>query len=211
MQKNEEIITMEKSLWRNKSFLVLMSTALIVGFGQKVYGVILPLIVYHMTGSSKMMGIMRAIEFLPNLLFALFIGIWIERFDKKIWSVSTLFLQSLFLLLVYVVLMTNGDHIYFLYLLVFLISTCSYCYYISQNLILKQSIDACHINLATARLSGVNNFFDTIGPVISGVALFFVSLKAPIVVLVLLFALATFFYFKTKMARNDTLYKKTHD
>ncbi len=63
------------SIWKSSSFIVLFSTAFFVAFGSKIYDRALPLLVYELTESSEMMGWMRAVEFLPNLLLALFIGV----------------------------------------------------------------------------------------------------------------------------------------
>ena len=64
----------QNSVWKNRSFMVLFSSALFVAFSAQIYNLALPLLVYELTQSSQMMGWMRAVEFLPNLLLALFIG-----------------------------------------------------------------------------------------------------------------------------------------
>lgn len=184
-----------------------MSTAILVGVGQKLYGIVLPLIVYDMTGSSEFMGIMRAVEFLPNLLFALFIGVWIERFNKKYWSFFSLFLQGICLVLAYFLAVSGHSYMYALFLIIFIVSTCSYCYYISQMIILKSSVSKDNINLATARLSSVNNFFDAIGPAFSGVALLFFSIYYPLLGISFLFILAAFFISRLDW-REEVVYEK---
>ena len=71
------------SIWKSSSFVILFSSAFFVALGSKIYDLALPLLVYDLTQSSEMMGWMRAVEFLPNLLLALFVGVWVDRFDKK--------------------------------------------------------------------------------------------------------------------------------
>jgi MFS family permease len=43
----------------------------------------LPLLVYKLTGSPVNLGITTAAEFVPYLLFGLFIGAWVDRVDRK--------------------------------------------------------------------------------------------------------------------------------
>lgn len=69
------------SIWRSRPFVILFSSAFFVAFGGQIYNLALPLLVYELTQSSQMMGWMRAVEFLPNLLLALFIGVWVDRVD----------------------------------------------------------------------------------------------------------------------------------
>lgn len=183
---------MNTSLWKNPAFLVIITTSILIGFGQKIYSILLPLIVYDITESSELMGWMRAAEFLPNLLFALFIGIWIDRFNKKYWSIGSLLFQGIFLFLTYFISNFGKNYFPLLFIFVFLISTSSYCYYISQIVILKNSLSKDKINIATARLSTVNNFFDTIAPAISGLSLLFVSLYYPLMAVSFIFLVAAF-------------------
>ncbi len=43
----------------------------------------LPLLVYKLTGSAVNLAITTAVEFLPQLLFGLVIGAWVDRVDRK--------------------------------------------------------------------------------------------------------------------------------
>lgn len=76
----------QTSLWKSPAFRTLFLTAFFASFGSTIYKLALPLLVYEISGSSEIMGWMRAVEFLPNLLLAMFIGAWVDRFDRKRWS-----------------------------------------------------------------------------------------------------------------------------
>jgi len=89
------------NIWKNSRFLILFSSAFFVAFGAKIYDLALPLLVYELTQSAQMMGWMRAVEFLPNLLLALFIGVWVDRFNKKRWSQCMLLGQIVMLVISY--------------------------------------------------------------------------------------------------------------
>jgi len=192
----------DDSLWGNHVFLVLMSTSVLVGLGQKIFSVAIPLIVYELTKSSEWMGWMRAVEFLPNLLLALFIGVWVDKFNKKKWSLAMLITQSILLVVSFSVIALGGSIIWILFPLTFIINSCSYGYYNSKMVIIKKGIPHDMLNLATARLSGVTNFFDTLGPAIAGSILLISALHWPILWVAVAFAVSALIFSRLKWSED---------
>lgn len=168
------------SLWRNPSFLILMATSILLGLGQKIYSLALPLLVYELTESSAWMGWMRAVEFLPNLVLALFIGVWVDRFNRKRWAMHMLLGQTSLLVLAFVAIQWQVAPLWVLFPAAFCINACAYGYSNAKMGIMKVVLPHRHLNLATARISGVSNLFDTAGPAISGALLLLAALHWPL-------------------------------
>ncbi len=55
----------------------------ISNFGSSFTLFALPLLVFKLTGSALSLGLVTAVEFLPYLLFGLFLGAWADRVDRK--------------------------------------------------------------------------------------------------------------------------------
>jgi len=71
-------------------------------FGQAVSNVgssftmfALPLLVFSLTGSALNLAIITAAEYLPHLLFGLFIGAWVDRVDRRLLMIFTDVTQAL--------------------------------------------------------------------------------------------------------------------
>ena len=62
-----------------------MSTASFT-LGTQIYQLGMPLILYALTKSAAAMTAMRAVELMPNLLLAMFIGVWVDRIDRGLWA-----------------------------------------------------------------------------------------------------------------------------
>lgn len=73
----------EISIWRSPAFMILLGAGAVMALGNKIYELALPLILYDLTKSSVVMSTMRGIEYLPNLLLAMFIGVLVDRVHKK--------------------------------------------------------------------------------------------------------------------------------
>ncbi|MFA0125549.1 MFS transporter, partial [Vibrio sp. 10N.261.48.A2] len=81
------------------------------------------------TQSSEMMGWMRAVEFLPNLLLALFIGVWVDKFNKKQWSQCMLLGQVVVLVISYIAVRWLSNPLYVLFPCAFLMMAFNYGYH----------------------------------------------------------------------------------
>ena len=156
------------SIWKSSSFIVLFSTAFFVAFGTKIYDLALPLLVYELTESSEMMGWMRAVEFLPNLLLALFIGVWVDRFNKKQWSQCMLIGQAAVLVASYIAVRWLPNPLYALFPCAFLMMAFNYGYHNARIGMMKNVLPQHMQNTATARMSSLYSLLETVGPVLSG-------------------------------------------
>ncbi|MDK9736421.1 MFS transporter [Vibrio sp. D404a] len=156
------------SIWKNRTFITLFSSALFVSFASQIYTLALPLLVYELTQSSEWMGWMRAVEFLPNLLLALFIGVWVDRSDKKQWSLMMLLGQAITVLVSYLAVEYLAQPLWLLFPCAFLMMAFNYGYHNARMTIQKSALPHDSQNVATARMSSLGSFMETVGPVMSG-------------------------------------------
>jgi len=73
----------ERSLWRNRDFLLLWSGQAVSSLGDQVSGLALPLLVLALTGSSAQAGLVLAASLLPYLALSLPAGVLVDRWDRK--------------------------------------------------------------------------------------------------------------------------------
>src|ERR1700740_1412215 len=74
------------SLWQHLGFRRLYLSSASFTLGTQIYQLALPLIFYELTHSAAVMTGVRAVELLPNLLLAMFIGVWVDRIDRGRWA-----------------------------------------------------------------------------------------------------------------------------
>ncbi|WP_286302380.1 MFS transporter [Vibrio apostichopi] len=178
------------SIWKNSSFIVLFSTAFFVAFGTKIYDLALPLLVYELTQSSEMMGWMRAVEFLPNLLLALFIGVWVDKFNKKQWSQCMLLGQVVVLVISYIAVRWLSNPLYVLFPCAFLMMAFNYGYHNARIGMMKNVLPQQIQNTATARMSSLYSLLETVGPVLSGGLLLLSALHNVFLLIAVMYVLA---------------------
>ncbi|MBH9741751.1 MFS transporter [Vibrio navarrensis] len=178
------------SIWRSRPFVILFSSAFFVAFGGQIYNLALPLLVYELTQSSQMMGWMRAVEFLPNLLLALFIGVWVDRVDKKRWSQAMLLGQMGVVLASYWAVETLEAPLWVLFPAAFVMMACNYGYHNARIAMMKNALAQEKQNTATARMSALNSCMETVGPVLSGALMLLSAIHHVFLAVALLLGLA---------------------
>lgn len=67
----------------NRDFLVLLGGQAVSEFGDAVSLTVLPLLVLHLTGSAILVGLVAALQLVPDLLFGLFAGALADRWDRR--------------------------------------------------------------------------------------------------------------------------------
>ncbi|MGF7396841.1 MFS transporter [Thermoanaerobacterium thermosaccharolyticum] len=157
-----------KLLWRQKNFLILLLGDLLISFGSKVYELVLPLLIYELTKSSIVMGTMKAVEFLPNLLLAVFIGVLVDRTDRKRFLIYALFIQIILLSTLYISIKSGHKYILLFYIIGFFFMALFYCYDNAMTSIVKDVIPYNLLTSANSKFSFISTFIGIIGPAISG-------------------------------------------
>jgi MFS family permease len=159
------------SIWRNQSFLVLLSSTFLLSIANRIYELLLPLILYELTDSSIAVTTMRTAELLPNLVFGIFIGVIVDRVNKKkmvLWSIG---LQAVLLLCLAFMLKIESNWLNGFYVIGFMLMTCNYGYFNAQIGLVKANIPTEYLNSANAKFSFIETFVSVMGPVISGLIL----------------------------------------
>lgn len=159
------------SIWRNQSFLILLSSTFLLSVVNRIYELLLPLILLELTNSSVAVTTMRTAELLPNLLFGIFIGVFVDRMNKKRLALWAIGLQALLLLCLAWMLKIDTGWLVPYYAIGFLLMTCNYGYFNAQVGLVKMNIPTQYLNSANAKFSFIETFVSVMGPVISGLML----------------------------------------
>lgn len=178
------------SVWQNRNFVILFSTGALIAFGGRVYELALPLIIYELTQSSIAMGAMRAIEFLPNLLFAMVVGVFVDRADKKRWMLTMVSLQTGVLFALYAYTQLHGANLMVFYIAGFFLMLLAYGYGNAKIAAVKWALPTSLLTSANASLTFLETLVQVMGPAISGAILFLSSLYHGLLITAIVFLAA---------------------
>lgn len=160
--------TKQPSVWANRNFLILFFSGLLINVGSSIYELVLPLMLYELTQSSTVMGGMRAVELLPNLFLAMFIGVYVDRVNRKKFMLWAIFLQAVLLVGLYALVRNGQTHQMIFYTIGFLLMTLSYSQFNARFGVVKQVIPTEFITSANAKFSAVSTFVMVMGPALTG-------------------------------------------
>lgn len=189
--QNVEIAKAKKqTVWNHSNFIILLVSGAVIAFGSKIYELALPLILYQFTNSPVVMSTMRGIEFLPNLLLAMFIGVLVDRARKKVWSLWTLLFQIIILLILYFSIQSGQHSPLLFYNCGFLLMTFNYAFFNARMSIVKQALPTELLTSANASFNFISTFIGIMGPALTGLILMLSSLHFGLLLTALSFVFA---------------------
>lgn len=157
-----------KSLWGHSQFRRIFVSTASFTLGTQIYQLGMPLILYELTQSAAAMTAMRAVELLPNLLLAMFIGVWVDRIDRGLWARLAITGMVVLIGSQAYMLQQGAAALPFFFVTAFLLMTLNYLYAICRMGMLKEILPADLLLPATAQLTVVGQVFAVLGPALAG-------------------------------------------
>jgi len=158
----------EPTLWRHAAFRRLYVSTMCFVLATQVYQLAMPLIFYELTHSATVMSGLRAVELLPNLLLAMFIGVWVDRIDRGRWARRAL-AGMVALMGVQALLLPRGTEAMPLFFAcAFALMTLSYLYGICRTGLVKEMLPSPLLLPAIGQLSVIEQVAGVIGPAAAG-------------------------------------------
>ena len=158
----------EPTLWRHAGFRRLFASSTSFALGIQVYQLALPLAFYELTRSAGVMTGLRAIELLPNLLLAMFIGVWVDRVERARWARRAM-AGMVMLMGAQALLLAHGTSLITLFFgAAFALMTLNYVYGICRIGLVKEMLPPALLLPATGQLSTITQVAAVAGPALAG-------------------------------------------
>jgi CRP-like cAMP-binding protein/predicted MFS family arabinose efflux permease len=110
------------SVFRKRGFVYLWSAQLISTIGDALTSLAAGIIVFRETDSVLNVGIMLMVSAAPTLIFGLIAGVFVDRYDRKTIMIVTVIIQAALVASI-PFLITEGDSVFWLYVIVLLSSS----------------------------------------------------------------------------------------
>ena len=161
--------TVSGRLWRHMNFLKLWSTETISAFGDAISDVALPLVAIITLGAgAREMGILKALDNAPILLFGLFIGVWMDRVRRQPLMIATQVSRGILLVTIPVATAAGVLRIELLYLISFLSGMLSAIFILATTTFLPSLVPRENLVEANSKLSVSRSATRIVGPGLAG-------------------------------------------
>ncbi|RDI43223.1 MFS transporter [Falsibacillus pallidus] len=188
----EPSVEKASSIWKNTSFVYLLISGLLLSIGNKLYEIVLPLLMYDLTHSSVAMANMRTAELLPNLFFGIVVGVIVDRLNKKKWALWMIGLQAGLLTFLWHLSFHQITHLWMYYIVGFLLLTFNYGYFNTQVSLIKLSATPLQMTSANAKFSFVESFIGIMGPVFTGLVFLLARISDGILLAAMVYIISFF-------------------
>lgn len=156
------------SVWKNKMLVMILSGQIISGIGDHLYFFALPWMIYELTQSTVATGAMRAIEVLPYCLLGLFIGLIVDRFDRRRLMLISVFVQALLIALIPILQSLDIFEIWNLYVIGFCLTTAWFLFNTAYQSIIPSIVDEKMLGQVNGQLGVIMTTMDMVGPMFAG-------------------------------------------
>ena len=158
----------------------------ISNFGSSFTLFALPLLVFKLTGSALSLGLVMAVEFLPYLLFGLFLGAWADRVDRKRMMILSDVARAVLIASIPALAFFGGLAVWWIYAVGFAFSALKICFDAGEFAAVPSLVGKDDLVRANGRIQASYYAASVAGPLLAGAA---VAL-APVETVLLLDALS---------------------
>ena len=158
-----------KSLWRNRDYMLLWSGQALSDMGGAVSGLAFPLLVLAVTHSPAQAGFGAALRALPALLFNLFAGVIVDRWDRKRVMLVCEIGRALSLTSIPLAFALGHLTIWQLYITAFLEGTLMIVFELAKTAATLQVVTHEQLSTAVAQEELVEGTTSLFGPSLSGI------------------------------------------
>lgn len=159
------------NLYANKTFRQLYSIKVLSAVSSTIYTFIIPLVLYDLTKSAVAMSMMRMVEFLPNVLLGMIVGVIVDRLNRNIMLIYGGLIQFVLSVCLLFSITAEQTAVWHLYVLGFLLSMIGYTIGNASNAITPQLFEKSLMTDIQAKFSLVFTISSIIGPSIAGMLL----------------------------------------
>jgi MFS family permease len=153
----------------NADFWKFWTGQTVSNLGSSVTQFALPLLVFQLTGSALNLGLTMVFGMLPNLLFGLFIGAWVDRVDRKRLMIAVDILQAVFVTSVPVLAALGMLQLWWIYVVVFCSGLLNNCFQAAEFAAIPSLVPTDDLVTANGRIQASYSAAMVAGPLIAGV------------------------------------------
>ena len=170
------------SLWRNRAFLRLWFAQVVSNAGTQITGLALPLTAVLALGASPaQMSLLRIANFLPELLFALVAGVWVDRARRQPILVGADLGRAVLLASIPIAALIGSLTYAQLYMVAFAVSTLTVFFSLASISILPALVTKTQLVEANSKLALSDSVLSIAGPSAAGGLIQLVSAPRAIV------------------------------
>lgn len=147
-------------------------------FGSSFTLFALPLLVFKLTGSALSLGLVTAVEFLPYLLFGLFLRAWADRVDRKRMMILSDVARAGLIASIPALALFGGLAVWWIYAVGFLSSALKICFDAGEFAAVPSLVGKDDLVRANGRIQASYYAASVAGPLVAGAAVALAPVEA---------------------------------
>ncbi|WP_413374877.1 MFS transporter [Alkalihalobacillus sp. 1P02AB] len=195
-------------LFKSRPFLFVWASNVFYEFSGALATFCLSILVYELTGSALALGSMWLLYFIPSLILQLFIGPFIDRWNRKWILIGSQWCKAFLFLLLLLVIGFNVLAVWQLYVIQILIGLIAPLYIPANQALLPTIVAKERLQEANASVDGAVRLMTFIAPLLGGFIIQYVEVAIAVLVMAVFSLFSGFLLLSIEMRKTIQL-KKT--
>ncbi len=155
-------------LRRNRSFQIILGGQFVSGLGDQIARIAVPWVVYDLTGSASQMGAISAITNLPQLIFGLPAGAYVDRLNRRRLLIGGDVACALIIAMIPLLMALGAIRVWQLAALIFLLQVVVVFYFVALQASLPNIVARQDLAAANSWLHLSDSTVGLVGPTLAG-------------------------------------------
>lgn len=165
-----------------RDFQLFFGGQILSQLGSAVTVLLLPIIVFELTGSALNLGITAAAEYVPYLLFGLVIGAYVDRLPRRLLMLASDIARAAVIGSVPLLSTLHTLPVWWIYVVAFLGTTLAICFDTAEVAAIPAIVPAADLVEANGRVQAAYSATGVVGPMLGGALLTLVSAESVLLI-----------------------------
>jgi len=152
----------------NRNMVLLLGGQFISSLGDHIWALALPWLVYDLTGSSVVMSGMLAIQYIPQILLSVGIGVYVDRTDRRRTMIAFTLIPAAVIATIVLLVYVDQVSVWILYPAAFVLSVTGLVYGTARDALVPSIASRENLVWANTKLRLVNSVSKVVGPLLAG-------------------------------------------
>ena len=191
-----------------KEYISILGTYFLTEFGKQMYLIVTMWLLYDLTKSPFLAGLLVSMGFLPNLFFNLIIGVIVDRFNRQRLAMYASLISALDMILIFSLIyfgivkpwMIVGVHM--------LLQVMGSLFRISMQTYISEGFDKEELPNILSKSGAAAEIGALVGSLTSGIIIAYISMSLSMFVVIISFVFSSLLIYKTRLTFKKQIYSK---
>jgi len=191
-----------------KKYISILGTYFLTEFGKQMYLIVTMWLLYDLTRSAFLAGLLTSMGFLPNLFFNLIIGVIVDRFDRQRLAIYASLISALDMILIFSLIYLGIVKPWMIVGVHMLLQVMGSLFRISMQSYISEGFDKEELPNILSKSGAAAEIGALVGSLTSGIIIAYISMTLSMFVVIISFVFSSLLIYTTRLTVKTQINSK---